>query len=179
MANRVAKFEKISYEQFEKDFYGSFTLKQMMNFGILNRDPEYIYNHIKLPERATKFSAGYDFYSPIPFTLKPGKYVKIPTGIRCRMNNDYVLQIYPRSSLGFKYMLIPMNLVAIVDCDYYDSDNEGHIFIKLKNCGDQTVAIDVGDAICQGIFVTYGITEDDNVHTSRNGGIGSTNNKKE
>ena len=189
MAKRVAKFEKVSYEQFREDWLETFTWADMMAFGLLPvklTEPDStsvenaikkVYDNIKLPERKSKFSAGYDFISPISYTIESGDYIKIPTGIRCRMNNDYVLQIYPRSSLGTKYMFIPMNLVGIIDSDYYDSDNEGHIFMKMKNCGDKPVVIESGDGFCQGIFVTYGITEDDKVEISRNGGMGSTNKK--
>ena len=172
MAKRVAKFEKVTYKQFEKDWMDTYGIDELDDN--LRRRIESIYNGIELPKRATKFSAGYDFYAPETFILEPNKYIKIPTGIRCTMHNNYVLQIYPRSSLGFKYMLVPMNLVPIVDSDYYYSDNEGHIFMKMKNCGDKTVMVTAGDAFCQGIFVEYGITEDDNVSDVRNGGMGST-----
>ena len=143
MAKRVSKFEKVSYEQFREDWLETFTWADMMAFGLLPAkltEPDYtsvenaikkVYDNIKLPERKSKFSAGYDFISPISYTIESGDYIKIPTGIRCRMNNDYVLQIYSRSSLGTKYMFIPMNLVGIIDSDYYDSDNVGHIFMKM------------------------------------------------
>ena len=133
-------------------------------------------------ERATKGSAGYDFVSPLTFTLKPGETIKIPTGIRCGMNTDWVLMLYPRSGLGFKYRLQLDNLVGIIDSDYFYSDNEGHIFAKLTNDSktNKIVTVRRGDAFMQGIFVEYGITEDDKVETSRNGGFGSTDkNKKE
>lgn len=189
MAKRVAKFEKVSYEQFRKDWFDTFTWADMMAFGLLEfrlTEPDStaietaikkVYDNIELPTRSTKFSAGYDFKSPIGYTIEPGEFIKIPTGIRCRMHNDHVLQIYPRSSLGTKYMFIPMNLVGIIDSDYYDSDNEGHIFMKMKNCGNKPVVIESGDGFCQGIFITYGITEDDKVETARNGGMGSTDKK--
>lgn len=172
MAKRVSKFEKVSYKQFEKDWINTYGIKEVddnVRQEIVN-----IYSEIILPKRATKFSAGYDFFTPVTFKLDPGEYIKIPTGVRCTMHNNYVLQIYPRSSLGFKYMLVPMNLVPIVDSDYYYSDNEGHIFMKMKNCGDKTVTVTSGEAFCQGIFIEYGITEDDSVTNTRNGGIGST-----
>lgn len=189
MAKRVAKFEKVSYKQFRKDWLETFTWADMMAFGLIpvrltEPDPSSVetvirklYDSIEIPTRATKFSAGYDFKSPISFTVNSGEHIKIPTGIRCRMHNDHVLQIYPRSSLGTKYMFIPMNLVGIIDSDYYDSDNEGHIFMKMKNCGNKPVVIESGDGFCQGIFITYGITEDDKVETARNGGMGSTDKK--
>lgn len=170
MAKRVAKFEKVSEKRFiqdwQKEFMGSEEWAKV------------VYDRIKLPQRATKFSAGYDFYAPIDFTLQPGKTVKIPTGIRCGMNTDYVLMIYPRSGLGFKYQLCLANTVGIVDADYYYSDNEGHIFIKLVNRGDKDIKIKSGDAFVQGIFMEYGITEDDHVETDRNGGFGSTDKKE-
>ena len=137
-----------------------------------------IYEVINLPARATKFSAGYDFVSPLTFTLNPGETIKIPTGIRCGMNTDWVLMIYPRSGLGFKYQICLANTIGVVDADYYFSNNEGHIFVKLVNRGDKSVHINLGDAFAQGIFMEYGITEDDRVETSRNGGFGSTDKNK-
>ncbi|HAV18707.1 MAG TPA: deoxyuridine 5'-triphosphate nucleotidohydrolase, partial [Erysipelotrichaceae bacterium] len=94
---------------------------------------EKIYNDIKLPQRATKGSAGYDFFAPFDFTLKPNETITIPTGIRCEMDENRVLMIFPRSGLGFKYRMQLNNTVGIIDSDYFYSDNEGHIFIKITN----------------------------------------------
>lgn len=156
--NICGKFEFVSLEQFK-------SVCEEKN-----------YNALKLPKRATKYSAGYDFYSPFTFTLNPGETIKIPTGIRAKMREDYVLMLFPRSSLGFKYRLQLDNTVGIIDADYYNSDNEGHIFVKLTNDSkDKVLEVKTGDAICQGIFINYGITEDDDVTDVRNGGFGSTN----
>ena len=180
MAKRVAKFEKVTYGQFEKDWLDTFDIPELDTST--RREIESIYGSITLPKRATKGSAGYDFVSPLTFTLNPGETIKIPTGIRCGMNTDWVLMLYPRSGLGFKYRLQLDNLVGIIDSDYFYSDNEGHIFAKLTNDSktNKIVTVRRGDAFMQGIFVEYGITEDDKVETSRNGGFGSTDkNKKE
>lgn len=123
-------------------------------------------------------SKGYDFVSPLTFTLKPGETIKIPTGIRCEMNIDWVLMLYPRSGLGCKYGLNLMNQTGIVDSDFYYSDNEGHIFVKLKNNGDKECTIREGDNVVQGVFLEYGITIDDEVTGIRNGGFGSTTKNK-
>lgn len=170
MAKRVAKFEKVSKEQFINDWQHEFMgSKEWAGM---------VYDRIKLPHRATKFSAGYDFFSPLDFTLEPGKTIKIPTGIRCGMNTDWVLQCYPRSGLGFKYREMLSNTVGIIDADYYYSDNEGHIFAKIVNAGDKPLHIKSGDGFMQGIFVEYGIVDDDHVETTRNGGFGSTDKNK-
>ncbi len=156
---KVAKFEKVSLEEYLKA-----------------NDSIDTYNNIKLPKRATLYSAGYDFYSPIDFTLKPGETIKVPTGIRCKMIDSYVLMIFPRSSLGFKYRLQLDNTVGIIDADYYNALNEGHIFIKMTNNSEKTLEVKEGEAFAQGIFLEYGITYDDEVSESRKGGFGSTNN---
>lgn len=171
---RMSKFEKVSYEQFEKDWKDTFGLKDID--VRTRREIESIYYGLELPVRATAGSAGYDFVSPASFELKPGETVKIPTGIRCWIENGWVLQCYPRSGLGFKYRLQLDNTVGIVDSDYYGSDNEGHIFIKLTNDthDDKTVFIKRGDKFAQGLFIPYGITVDDNCTEVRNGGFGST-----
>lgn len=164
---RVAKFEKVSYKQFTKDWIDTFGAAPDDNVKI-------IYDKITEPKRGTKGSAGYDFVSPVEFKLAPGGTIKIPTGIRCSIDTDWVLMLFPRSSIGFKYNTRLNNTVGIVDSDYYFSDNEGHIFVKLSNQGDKTLSVSQGDKFVQGIFTEYGITEDDHVEESRNGGMGST-----
>lgn len=172
MAKRVAKFEKVSFEQFKKDWVDTFG-------DVLENEMKEVYENIHLPRRATSGSAGYDFFSPITFSLKPNETIKIPTGIRCSIHSDWVLKCYPRSGLGFKYRLQCNNTVGIIDSDYYYSDNEGHIFLKMTNDSneDKTVTVNRGDGFAQGIFVEYGITLDDNVTDIRNGGMGSTTKK--
>ncbi|HIT44114.1 TPA: deoxyuridine 5'-triphosphate nucleotidohydrolase [Candidatus Avacholeplasma faecigallinarum] len=162
---RVARFEKVSLEQFLQSFDNK-----------SNEEISSIYNDIKLPLRATKGSAGYDFYAPFDISLKPGQTIKIPTGIRVNMLDNYVLKLYPRSGLGFKYRLQLNNTVGIIDSDYYYSDNEGHIFAKITNDSNEgkEIFIAKGTGFMQGIFVEYGITYDDDATEIRNGGFGST-----
>ena len=163
---RIAKFEKVSFEQFEKDWD-------------LSGDAKEVYEKIKLPKRATTGSAGYDFYAPVDITLAPNETIKIPTGIRAGIEDGWVLKLYPRSGLGFKFRLQLNNTVGIIDSDYYYSDNEGHIFCKITNDSNEnkTVSINAGDGFCQGIFLEYGITVDDDATEIRNGGFGSTTKK--
>jgi len=165
---RVAKFEKVSRKQFTADWKDT--------FGADEAAAERVYETISLPKRATKGSAGYDFYSPLGFTLNPGETIKIPTGIRASMREDYVLMIFPRSGLGFKYRLQLNNTVGVIDSDYYGSDNEGHIFIKITNDSneDKVLTLAAGGGFAQGIFLPFGITEEDEVTEIRNGGFGST-----
>ena len=167
---RIAQFEKVSWTQFQKDYMNTFGEGQTINMD----DVKKIYDSIQLPIRATSGSAGYDFKSPITFILKPGQTIKIPTGIRVKIDDGWVLKCYPRSGLGFKYRLRMANVVPIIDSDYFYSDNEGHIFLKLSNEGEKDIFINSGDKIIQGIFVPYGITYDDCVNKTRNGGVGST-----
>ena len=175
--NRIARFEKVSLEQFKKDMIDCFGDKYNINAGNNKKMYEYIYDSISLPERKTSGSAGYDFHSPICFTLNPNETIKIPTGIRVFIDDGWVLKMYPRSSLGFKFRAQFDNTVGIIDSDYVYSDNEGHIFAKITNDSKTDKIIDVknGEGFCQGIFVEYGITYDDNADGVRNGGIGSTN----
>ncbi|MBO5929356.1 MAG: deoxyuridine 5'-triphosphate nucleotidohydrolase [Clostridia bacterium] len=161
---RIAEFNTVSPARFAADFADS--------FGTEIAVPALP----ALPRRATSGSAGYDFYLPCPLTLAPGQSVKIPTGMRVRIDEGWVLKIYPRSGLGFKFRLQLNNTVGIIDSDYYYSDNEGHILIKLTNDSreNKTVELPAGAAFAQGVFVEYGITVDDCVDTVRNGGLGST-----
>lgn len=171
---RIAKFHKVSYEQFEKDWMDEFP-----HYPI--EKVREIYDAIKLPKRATSGSAGYDFFMPMDYNIAINSYVKIPTGIRCEMEDGWVLKEYPRSGHGFKYGIHMSNTVGIIDSDYFYSDNEGHIMIKLVNDSElaKLISLKQGDAFCQGIFVEYGITVDDEVTGIRNGGFGSTSERRE
>lgn len=163
---RIAKFHKVSYKQFFESCREDFNEEEIKE----------MYEKIKLPARATSGSAGYDVYAPFDFTLAPSQTLKIPTGIRCEIDEGWVLKIYPRSGLGFKFRLQLNNTVGIIDSDYFYSDNEGHIFIKITNDSNEnkTVEVKKGTGFAQGIFVEYGITVDDNATGIRNGGFGST-----
>ena len=176
---RIAQFEKVSFEQYEKDFRNTYR-NDLLSDEVMHDAAKKCYNAIELPRRATKGSAGYDFIAPIEMIIEPGESVKVPTGIRVRMDEGWVLQCYPRSGLGFKYRMQLDNSVAIIDEDYYYSDNEGHIFAKFTNDSREGKAIKIkkGDGYMQGIFMQYGITVDDDATATRNGGFGSTDKEK-
>ena len=165
---RIAKFEKVSFEQFEKDFKDCYPESKA--------DIKEVYEAIQLPKRATKGSAGYDYVAPIDIVLKPGETTKIPTGIRCHMEEGWVLMNYPRSGLGFKFRLQLNNTVGIIDSDYYGAKNEGHIMSRITNDSNEgkTVEIKAGTGFIQGIFMEFGICEDDEADALRDGGFGST-----
>ena len=167
--HRIAQFFKVSEDNFVEAFREEFP-------QYTEADVKDMYASLKLPERATKGSAGYDFYAPFAFSLPPGSTMKIPTGIRVKMDEDWVLQLYPRSGLGFKYRLQMNNTVGIIDSDYFYSDNEGHIFAKITNDFNEgkTLEIGAGTGFMQGIFVQYGITVDDAAEGIRNGGFAYT-----
>ena len=156
----MRKFCVISNKQFNIDFNGI----------------DARYDDIVIPKRNTMYSAGYDFYIPYDLTIKSGEIVKIPTGIKVMLNSDEFLGIYIRSSLGFKYNLRMCNQVGIIDSDYYDNiDNEGHIFVKLKNEGDSDIVLKKNDRFVQKIIKKfYVVDNEDNLMNTRVGGIGST-----
>ena len=163
---RVAKFMAVSPERFRDDWREAFPGAPT---------PE----QPPLPRRATAGSAGYDFHAPAAFRLEPGDSIRIPTGVRARIAEGWVLMLFPRSGLGFKYRLQLNNTAGVIDSDYYNAANEGHIFCKLTNDtrDGKTVEINAGDGLVQGIFLPFGITEDDDAHAQRTGGFGSTTGK--
>ena len=133
------------------------------------------YESLELPTRGSKFSAGYDFHTPYRITLQARSMTKIPTMIKADMEEDEVLLIDVRSSLGFKHNIRLANTIGVVDKDYYNNENnEGHIFIKLYNPNDENIILEKGDRFAQGIFIKYLKTEDDEAEGERAGGIGST-----
>jgi dUTP pyrophosphatase len=167
--NRVAEFRKVSYEQFKEGY--------IKNCGEApDEEVRAVYERIKLPRRATAGSAGYDFFTTADITLEPGEIATIPTGVRCLMESGWVLMLFPRSGLGFKFRLQLNNTVGVIDSDYADSDNEGHIFVRITNDSKEkkTLLLKEGEAFVQGVLMPFGITYDDDVSEARNGGFGST-----
>lgn len=161
---RIAEFMKVNRARFEADW----------EFPTPCPHDELI-----LPRRGTTGSAGYDFYSPLDFTLAPGEFIKIPTGMRARIEEGWVLMLYPRSGQGFKYRVQLYNTTGVIDSDYFGAENEGHIFIKIVNANTEgkTLTVRRGEAFAQGIFLPFGITIDDAAEATRTGGFGSTDRK--
>lgn len=193
----VGYFDKVTFEQYYADWVKLFGEDLMSEEEVEN-----IWKSITLPTRSTKKSAGYDFVMPYGITIKRGGNVTIPTGIRVVLDDNYFLALFPRSGMGFKSRLALANTSGIIDADYCDSSNEGHIFVKLCYDGVEPSArmekvesedgkvefkcirpektkyaelvIKQGDKFVQGIMIEYGISEDDEVTAERNGGFGST-----
>lgn len=163
----MSKFEKVSYEQWKGNC--GFT-------GLPDTVLEKMYESIQLPHQATAASAGCDFFMPFSLNLTAGDKFKIATGIRwvCAEDRDKVLLIVPRSGLGFKYGIKLSNTVGVIDADYCDSNNEGHIIISLENPSDKDVMLEAGKPFAQGIIVKYEIPEGAQSDALRNGGFGST-----
>lgn len=152
----VAAFEKVSKSVFEQSA------------------PISCYSMIKIPHRSTKGSAGYDFVTPISIELLPGDSIVIPTGIRVKIAQGYVLFLLPRSGLGFKYSIKLCNTVGVIDSDYYDAKNEGHILVKMANPSKERFMLNAGERFCQGIFLPYFLAEETDDFSQRIGGFGST-----
>lgn len=172
----MIKFEKISetayYNELLKELDDLTTEDQLQN------EVKYFKDALPLPKRGTTNSAGYDFYAPRTFIVNPGEKVKVSSGIKCQLDPDKVLLIFPRSSIGYKKNIMIANTTGIIDSDYYNNiSNEGHIMIFLKNIGDTPVTINRGDKIVQAVIVKYYTTEDDNTDEERKGGVGSTDSK--
>lgn len=139
-------FFKISFEQFKNDI----------------EDNVELYEGVKIPQRDSESTAGYDIFLLNDITLKSGEIVKLPTGLKCFFEKDEVLLLVVRSSMGFKYTIRLCNQVGVIDSDYYNNrDNEGHIWIRIQNEGNEDVYLKRGTAIVQGIFLKYLTTNSD------------------
>ncbi len=156
----IARFDHVSQAQFERDSAG---FEQVLPV-----------NEIPLPRRATVGSAGYDIVCPVHVTIKPGETCVVPTGIRCVMEPGWVLLCCPRSSMGRKYGMRLANTIGVIDSEYAQSDNEGHILIAVVNGGAQPFTLHCGDRMGQGLFVPHGFAEESEVTAERRGGYGST-----
>lgn len=129
---------------------------------------------LPLPRRATAHSAGYDFFSPVEAVILPGETVTVPTGLRVEMAPGWVLVIVPRSSLGIRHHLFLPNTMGVIDGDYFQADNEGHLFVPIRNDGHAPFHLEKQMRFCQGIFLPYGVAEEEAPLEERSGGFGST-----
>jgi dUTP pyrophosphatase len=165
----MIKFEKVTFGQFKEAY-------KNLNTELTDEDIQWMYDDLQLPKRSTKASAGYDFKAPFAFELRPQETVLIPTGIRAIMPENVVLLVFPRSGLGFKFREQMDNTIPVIDADYYLSDNEGHIMLKITNDSktNKIMTVERGKGFAQGIFVNYLVTDDDAADGVRNGGFGST-----
>ena len=156
----IAKFGHVSDRQYRQD------MGARKNYLPVEEIP--------LPRRSTQGSAGYDFVSPVETLIPAGGKTVIPTGIRCEMESGWVLMLFPRSGLGFRHQIRLSNTVGVIDSDYAFAANEGHIQVSLRNPTDADLLIGRGERFCQGVFLPYGLAEEEDSFTERTGGLGST-----
>ena len=138
----------------------------------------YYKDDVILPTRADKGSAGYDFYLCEDVVLNPNQTVLVPTNIKAQIDEDKVLLLYIRSSIGIKKKIILSNNTGVIDSTYYNNENnEGNICCALYNYGTGVQVLRKGDRIMQGVIVQYHTIEDDHpLNNKRIGGIGSSGN---
>ena len=170
-------FEKITREQWTKDMMDLYQFENPSKEHL--EEINKLYDNIQLPILATKYSAGYDFYVSGDVAILSENSGIVPTGIRwvCDKEEDKnkVLQIYPRSGIGFRTGVRLMNTVGIIDADYWEGNNEGHIMVKLHNPMDSPLHVKDGEAIVQGVITEYHTCDDEEeIVEKRTGGMGST-----
>ena len=130
---------------------------------------------IKLPERSTLNSAGYDFFALEDIIFNPETITRVFTGVKCELMPNQVLILANRSSNPSKKGLILLNGIGVVDADYYGNpDNDGEIAFEFYNMLDETVEIKKGEKLGQGLILKFDKTEDDYVTNVRKSGWGST-----
>lgn len=167
------RFEKVRYDAFEHD------MMQYRPINFMGGEAKEAYDKIKLPERKTKYSAGYDICSPIDISIPSGQRRVIPTGIKVVFEEDEMetwhLQMFVRSSVGIKDGVVLTNGTGVIDSDYQFGNNDGDMMLALLNTSEKLVKYKAGDRICQAVFMIHGITSNDKASGDRTGGIGSTN----
>ena len=129
----------------------------------------------KMPQRATKHSAGYDIYSPIDAVVEPKTMQMIWTNVKAQFEPDEVLLLCVTSGMG-KHGIMIANTLGVIDCDYYGNvSNDGNLGFRLYNFSNEPYEIKAGDKIGQGIFMKYLTVDNEAEITSeRVGGFGST-----
>ena len=132
---------------------------------------------VVLPQRKTAKSAGYDIIALTDedVFVHPGMSVNLETGVKACMEDDEVMLLFIRSSLGIKQGLTLSNSCAVIDADYYNNaDNDGHFILNIINTGNSVQRIPARSRVAQAVFVKYLTVDDDDATGERVGGIGST-----
>lgn len=169
------RFEKISLEQFTKDY------KRLDEFEYVPHSIQQAYDNIKLPRQGTEKSMGMDFFAPYEFCIPHRQSITVMTGVRWKVNDidsNVGMLIFPRSGMGFKYGVRLSNTVGVIDADYCNADNEGHILIRMYNPSWDDIVIRCGEAFAQGIILPYIICDGAESDSIRIGGFGSTTRKE-
>ena len=132
---------------------------------------------VVLPQRKTAKSAGYDIIALTDedVYVHPGMSVNLETGVKACMEDDEVMLLFIRSSLGIKKGITLSNSCAVIDADYYNnSDNDGHFILNVINTSNEVQCIPARSRVAQAVFVKYLTVDDDKATGERVGGIGST-----
>ena len=132
---------------------------------------------VVLPQRKTAKSAGYDIIALTDedVYVHPGMSVNLETGVKACMEDDEVMLLFIRSSLGIKKGITLSNSCAVIDADYYNNpDNDGHFILNVINTSNEVQCIPARSRVAQAVFVKYLTVDDDNATGERVGGIGST-----
>ena len=134
---------------------------------------------VELPSYKTKGSSGLDLMAFIkdPIVISPNTSEIIPTGIFLAIENDYEIQIRPRSGLAAKKGISVLNTPGTIDSDY-----RGEVKVILINLSKEKFIVENGMRIAQMIVSPVIQAELEEVKelpsTSRgDGGFGSTGTK--
>ena len=168
----IAEFQKVSLDEYLKTRHAALGGYDNTGERAIEDAFAWEWQNIKLPTRSTSGAAGYDFYLPYDVVLT-GMPVTIHTGVCCEIDPGWVLMVYPRSGLGFKYGVRLSNSTGVIDEDFIHADNEGHIALRMY-AADKSVVLHAGDRFAQGIFLPYGTAINGNTDSIRHGGTGST-----
>lgn len=167
-------FEKVSFQQYLADWRACFKYDFGDDEYFSDREVREVYDGIKIPQRSTRDSAGYDFYCPYEIAAVGPKPSIILTGIRAKLDSGNVLLLFPRSSLATKHGLVLANSVGVVDADYYNAKNEGHIQLRMRCERQEGYVIKEDERVAQGIIFPYVVADNGNTDNARVGGFGST-----
>jgi dUTP pyrophosphatase len=131
---------------------------------------------LPLPSYQTDGSVAFDLYSRIDLEIKPKSLGFVPLNIVAEIGDkDYALLIVPRSSTPKKKSLLIPHGIGIIDHDFCGEDDEIHF--QCYNFSNESVKIEKGERIAQGILVKTTIADIekvDNVSKNSRGGFGST-----
>lgn len=134
--------------------------------------------NVKTPSRGTDKSAGIDFYIPNDFIttiLLPGESIKIPSGIKVSIPENYVMIAFNKSGIALSGLTVG---ACVIDEDY-----QGEIHIHLINHTNFNIDIIAGKKITQFILLpvlydSIEVVDDDLLFLTKtdrgSGGFGST-----
>jgi dUTP pyrophosphatase len=109
-----------------------------------------LHDHALAPTRAREGDAAYDLSCVEDFSLEPGAWAKVRTGIAIALPAGMAALVIPRSGLAAQHGVSVVNGPGLIDPNY-----RGEVCVVLVNLGTERFAGEAGHRVAQLLLVPF------------------------